>query len=105
MEERSGLIKDHKPVKGMYSEADYKELLALAQRNEGRVCSLSATARELKDRLAELVEAVRWEREFDGALVWLVQVGRYPKDTAGREAILAELECARAAVDALVGEE
>jgi hypothetical protein len=55
-------------------------------------------------RLAELKEAVRWEREFDETLTWLVQTGQYPKDTAGREALFAETECARAAVDALVGE-
>ena len=59
---------------------------------------------EVCRRLAELVEAVRWEREFDEVLVWLVQTGRYPKDAAGREALFAEDVCARAAVDALVGE-
>jgi hypothetical protein len=61
-------------------------------------------AMKAETRLAELQEAVRGERELDETLTWLVQTGRYPKDTAGREALFAETECARAAVDALVGE-
>lgn len=104
MEGRSGLIRDHKPVNGMYSEADYRELLALAQRIEGRWERVCIKLRDAERRLAELVEAVRWEREFDETLTWLVRTGRYPKDTAGREVLFAELECARSAVDALVGE-
>lgn len=51
-----------------------------------------------------LKEAVAWEREFDEVLVWLVQTGRYPKAAADREVLFAEDACARAAVDALVGE-
>jgi hypothetical protein len=50
-----------------------------------------------------LLEVVRWERELDEALTWLVQTGRYPKDTEGREVLFAERECARAAVNALIG--
>lgn len=59
MGERSGLIKDHRPVNGMYSEADYKELLSLAQRNEGRVVVFSQEISTLRSRVARLEEALK----------------------------------------------
>ncbi|MDY0227203.1 MAG: hypothetical protein RBR38_10280 [Desulfomicrobium apsheronum] len=55
-------------------------------------------------RYNALEEAVKWEREFDEALVWLVQTGRYPRDMAGKYDLAAERECARAEVDRLLAE-
>lgn len=60
---------------------------------------------ESERRRAELVEAVAWEREFDEALVWLVQTGRYPRDMAGKYYLANERECARSEVDRLIGGE
>ena len=51
-----------------------------------------------------LVEAVKWAREFDEALVWLVQTGRYPRDMAEKYYLADERECARAEVDRLIAE-
>ena len=51
-----------------------------------------------------LKEAVAWEREFDEALVWLVQTGRYPRDMAGKYDLANERDTARAEVDRLLEE-
>jgi hypothetical protein len=97
---------EHDTERWLRSQA---KIYALRQ-NLGMAATFERCAEEVKGmrdaerKLAELQEVVRWERGFDEMLTWLVQTGRYPKDTAGREALFAERECARAAVDALVGE-
>lgn len=63
-----------------------------------------AAAMKAEARHNALVEAVAWEREFDEALVWLVQTGRYPMDMAGKYDLANEREAARAEVDRLIGE-
>lgn len=93
-------------------ESDYATLLTrhnalvdeVAQRQETED-SLTKWIYNLGVKYDALVESVKWEREFDEVLVWLVQTGRYPRDMGGKYDLANERECARAEVDRLLGDE
>jgi hypothetical protein len=94
-----------------------REYNAAAVDFRNQAASAQADYATLLARHNALVEAVKWERELDAALVWLVQIGLYrwsrlysraydtPRDMAGKYDLAAECECVRAEVDRLIGED
>jgi len=65
---------------------------------------LEHRARVAENSLAELQEAVRWERECSDYRIWIIRRQLFAEKRCARYEVLDTFHAARAAVDALVGE-